>query len=302
MPWTLTPPGRDTTIVSAQMKLTGGIITNVDGVISMKRGNERLDEIQRSSVVVAPEAKEHASCNLGTSQVTMTGKRNMKKSKRGVSQMALLLADIRAFDKSTLKETETIVTNVLGERHVVHLSRDLKREENVDEEEEQRLKLHAAQKAALLRKLSGRDCCPSAGVACLRLYIGSQGAARNLKALRKRGVTHIVNATAILPCYFEDRFAYLKIPIFDDESTDVYSWFYDVNNFIDEGLKHGGVLVHCCAGQSRSAAFVIAYLMARCHLKLQEALEAVLAVRPCVRPNGGFMRQLREFESVLAVS
>lgn len=52
------------------------------------------------------------------------------------------------------------------------------------------------------------------------LFIGGAGAARNLKALRKRGITHIVNAAPAVPCHFRDNpegaFEYLPLPLFDD--------------------------------------------------------------------------------------
>lgn len=52
------------------------------------------------------------------------------------------------------------------------------------------------------------------------LFIGGAGAARNLKALRKRGITHIVNAAPAVPCHFRDNpegaFEYLALPLFDD--------------------------------------------------------------------------------------
>lgn len=52
------------------------------------------------------------------------------------------------------------------------------------------------------------------------LYIGGAGAARNIKALRKRGITHVVNASPTVPCHFRDNpegcFEYLALPLFDD--------------------------------------------------------------------------------------
>lgn len=50
-------------------------------------------------------------------------------------------------------------------------------------------------------------------------------------------------------------------------------------------------------GVSRSGAVCIAYLMAEQCFHLEAALGVMQAVRPIVRPNSGFMRQLRDFEA-----
>ncbi len=47
------------------------------------------------------------------------------------------------------------------------------------------------------------------------------------------------------------------------------------------------MLVHCYAGQSRSVAFVLAYLCAHQGLSLADAYALVLAARPCAKPNAG---------------
>ena len=61
------------------------------------------------------------------------------------------------------------------------------------------------------------------------------------------------------------------------------------------------MLVHCYAGQSRSAALVIAHLLAAAPgLGLAEAWAAVRAARPCARPNPGFLRQLAAYAQSLA--
>ena len=83
---------------------------------------------------------------------------------------------------------------------------------------------HAAAEAVALaaiaaaRARSNKDCMPCR--VAPGLYIGGAGAARNLKALRKRGITHVVNAAPAVPCHFKDNpegaFAYLQLPLFDD--------------------------------------------------------------------------------------
>ena len=59
------------------------------------------------------------------------------------------------------------------------------------------------------------------------------------------------------------------------------------------------VFVHCTAGVSRSAAVVVAYIVAAARWTVDDALAALKRARPWVRPNRGFMRQLREWEAAV---
>ncbi|KAH9397853.1 Dual specificity protein phosphatase 14 [Tyrophagus putrescentiae] len=58
----------------------------------------------------------------------------------------------------------------------------------------------------------------------------------------------------------------------------------------------GRSLVHCLAGVSRSATLVLAYLLKYTTLSLHQAFVHLHSIRPCVRPNIGFFRQLIEWE------
>ena len=90
----------------------------------------------------------------------------------------------------------------------------------------ERCPIQAAAEAAALHKLAAlrqppEQQRPSAPCRVAEgLYVGGAAAARNLKALRKRGITHIINASPSLPCYFKDNpegsFTYLVVPLFDD--------------------------------------------------------------------------------------
>ncbi|EIE23642.1 phosphatases II [Coccomyxa subellipsoidea C-169] len=151
----------------------------------------------------------------------------------------------------------------------------------------------AIQKLFLVRRFANSDSEP-----CMLLdglYVGSLGAARNLEGLQKRGVTHVLNASPIVPCFHRHHFRYKCVPVYDDVDEDISSFFAETNRFIARGRRRGGVLVHCYAGQSRSVAFIIAYLCASKGMNLAEAYQLVLSVRPCARPNTGFMQQLAEF-------
>lgn len=152
------------------------------------------------------------------------------------------------------------------------------------------------------RQLQGKDKWPCK--VAPGLFIGAVGAARNLKALRKRGITHIVNASPIVPCYFRDApspgtIQYHCVPIYDDESADLLSHLDQTVNFIAEGRKTGAVLVHCFAGQSRSAALVMGYLMCKEGMTLENALKMVSLARQDAQPNQGFMHQLAVYERTL---
>lgn len=229
----------------------------------------------------------------------------VKKLKNMVGRAAresLLLADIRAFDKwERLRETETVVKTFDGYRvredviHVRRMCMECPKSREEIEDEELRLRMHAEHKAALLHRLSGKDAVPSEYVMDdVRVRIGSSTAARNCKALERCGVTHVLNVSAIVPLYFvDDGIEYLKIPIFDDGNVDIRTYFEQAFEFIDQGCEHGCVLVHCCAGQSRSVAFVIGYLMSRKGMSYEDALGHVKRVRACAAPNEGFVQQLK---------
>eukprot|EP00939_MAST-03C_sp_MAST-3C-sp1_P000638 g638.t1 len=62
-------------------------------------------------------------------------------------------------------------------------------------------------------------------------------------------------------------------------------------------MTGGSVVVHCAAGQSRSSTVVMAYLLGyyKKTAKVDKALSFAQSKRPMVRPNDGFLRQLRAF-------
>jgi protein-tyrosine phosphatase len=61
------------------------------------------------------------------------------------------------------------------------------------------------------------------------------------------------------------------------------------------------IMVFCCsnAGVSRSASFVIAYMIREKGMSFDEAIAHVKKIRPCVFPNIGFTKQLQEYASTI---
>lgn len=59
-----------------------------------------------------------------------------------------------------------------------------------------------------------------------------------------------------------------------------------------QGKHYGSVLVHCNKGVSRSASFVLGYLMKTGGLRLDAALDLLKSKRSIVQPNDSFMTQV----------
>lgn len=132
------------------------------------------------------------------------------------------------------------------------------------------------------------------------LFIGSQGAAHNRGGIDECGVTHIINCATGIHNAFEDELEYLSLGLYDVPEQDVREVVRSSAKWIGEVIDAGGkVLVHCNAGVSRSAVIVIAYLMIKQGMSLEDALAKAKAARKQVRPNEGFMEQLQELQAAL---
>ena len=142
------------------------------------------------------------------------------------------------------------------------------------------------------------------------LYLGDRKDAKDRASLRRLNIQSIVNCTppksedpgAGCPSFFERELRYLRVPIYDSPAEDAAEHFASVLDFISSRLHHGGVLVHCNRGVSRSATFVVAHLMKSRALDPASALELVRAVRPQAEPNAAFLKQLEVLHAELEAS
>ncbi|KAG6599622.1 Dual specificity protein phosphatase 1 [Phytophthora cinnamomi] len=152
--------------------------------------------------------------------------------------------------------------------------------------------------AFMAKMFETKDNVPVAVDGVSGLFIGSYGAANNLDALKREGITHILCVSPTLPLQFPEEFAYLRLEVADLPSVHISDFFDEALGFVDVALETGGkVLVHCFMGRSRSATIVLAYLIAREALTLSDALNKLRAVRPQAQPNTGFYQELRAFEA-----
>ena len=97
----------------------------------------------------------------------------------------------------------------------------------------------------------------------------------------------------------KDTIRYHKIINADDvPSFKLNEHFKECFQFIHEHRNKGrGVLVHCMAGVSRSATIVIGYLMTVYPaMNLESAFNHVRKKRRIIRPNDGFLEQLRKYD------
>jgi len=127
---------------------------------------------------------------------------------------------------------------------------------------------------------------------------------KRLDYLLGHGISHIIcirhpmEANIIKP-NFLDRIKYLVLDIIDSPSDNIITFFPQIKQYIDEALQAGGkVLMHGNAGISRSATFMIAYLMETYGQTYRDAFFYVQQKRFCISPNDGFVRQLLEYEPI----
>ncbi|CAL1713355.1 unnamed protein product [Somion occarium] len=116
------------------------------------------------------------------------------------------------------------------------------------------------------------------------LYLGPLQVSKSLETLQSYGVTHIL-------CIRDAQEA------FSDQN--LIKLFPQAKEFIDQARLAGGrALVHCNGGISLSPSFVVMYVMQEVGLSWEDALHMVQNRRYCISPNGGFLTQLKEYESI----
>lgn len=132
------------------------------------------------------------------------------------------------------------------------------------------------------------------------LYCGSLRSAQSQMVYRKLNISYLLTVgRQLVPVPPEG--GHHKVIVVDDiPGADIRTSFQEAVKFIDESQQSKqGCLVHCFAGLSRSATTVIAYLMMKKGMRLDEAYLVAKKGRPAILPNKGFFEQLIELDNEL---
>lgn len=191
------------------------------------------------------------------------------------------LRDLIAKKKSSLKSCKTVITDPFGNKYEVEHGRVTKKLERslpfvVDER-------------------------PDLQVACIipGLYLSSQDPVVCKDILDKYEIRHILSIGVNISERFDD-IRYHTCDLLDLPESNIIALSKECIDIIHANRKEN-ILVHCNAGVSRSPAIVIAYLMIHTKLSYNEAYNKVKEVRSCIRPNDGFVKQLRSIENTTFV-
>ena len=125
-----------------------------------------------------------------------------------------------------------------------------------------------------------------------KLYLGSQEGAKDCVALKRLGVTHIVNVTKEIKDCGAFRAIRLRVGI-SDGLQGISTYFDECFDFIEGGKM---VFVHCRHGISRSATIVTAYLMRKNCWDFQKSLQYLKERRGIVNPHFYFQVELMAYQ------
>ena len=195
------------------------------------------------------------------------------------------LRDLQDCSSSKLRHTTTRVTNSLGEMLFESKSEDGTFQicGRSPDTNTSFMEIHGSPDEKLHYVIDG-------------IYIGSQDSANNLSELNECKITHVLNVAEEVKNAFPEQYKYLNIELLDLPQANIRQVFSHTNEFIKQAIAdHGRVLIHCNAGISRSSAIVLAYLLGIQRMKYEDAYILLKTACPFIRPNIGFVQQLKEY-------
>ena len=131
------------------------------------------------------------------------------------------------------------------------------------------------------------------------LYLGNYRNSKDINDLKSLKINYILNCAK--ECKFEEDLptdiTCLHIKVRDLPNIKISKYFDETNDFIHKAKLSGGkILVHCYYGSSRSASFIIAYMIKYLGYTTEDAIYYIKDKRAKVDPNTGFLFQLKNYE------
>lgn len=131
------------------------------------------------------------------------------------------------------------------------------------------------------------------------LFITDCWGVNDLKQLQQHNIKHIINVAPGSVITEHQGINYYHLAISDDSQQNILQYFDKVFSKLDElySSKYN-VVINCQAGVSRSAAFVIGYLIKN-GLTYETSFQLLKSCRPIINPNKGFVEQLKHYEKTI---
>lgn len=130
-----------------------------------------------------------------------------------------------------------------------------------------------------------------------KLYLGGIESSFAKETLKQIGITHILMVGYFMTPLFPEDFTYENIEINDNSNENILQHLIKGIKFIDQSKS---CYTHCQLGKSRSASFVIAYVMYKNKIHFSDAFNFVKSKRRLAFPNEGFQWQLEDFDIILS--
>lgn len=143
----------------------------------------------------------------------------------------------------------------------------------------------------------GQKCSQPVNEIIPHLYLGNVDIANEYDFLKEKKIALIIDLSLENYKVSFPSIEHVRIPIRDKENSDILQYFDNNTKLIYNYLhQERNVLVHCVMGVSRSCSIVAAYLIRYYNMSRDDAIDFIQKRRSCVKPNPGFMQQLKEFE------
>ena len=123
-------------------------------------------------------------------------------------------------------------------------------------------------------------------------YVGGCTSVSDQTALGELGVKTVVNVHQHYDPKI-DTVNQFHFTLIDGEDND-WKTIMQILEIVNEQRSMGNILVHCCAGMSRSPFIAVSYLVVKEGLDVDKALQIVAEKQPFISIHPGLMKLLRK--------